>query len=179
MAAAPALLEYIALIHDSAEKTGVYLNCGMDDTSSYLRLSELTRAWELFAKAARAVQDDPVLSRRVRRARMPLDHEWIKRYAGLKRGAALKGIAFTGPEDPAALVADFLKSASEFDAGQTLRGPTVRSLRRGSRKTGSPRPPRPARPRSVKVWPPVEWMDIQEREFILYNRIPGTWVTLG
>jgi hypothetical protein len=174
-AAAPALLEYIALIHDSAEKAGVYLNCSMGDASSYLRLSELTRAWQLFAQAARAVQDDPVLSRRVRRARMPLDHEWIKRYAGLKRGATLKGIAFAGPEDPAALVADFLKSASEFDAGRLSEGqlfaPYAESLKNRLTRTAAARPPKECQGLAAG-----EWMDIQDGEFSLSN--PGTWVTL-
>jgi hypothetical protein len=173
-AAAPALLEYITLIHDSAEKTGVYLNCGMNDTSSYLGLPELTRAWELFAKAAQAVQDDPLLSRRVRRVRMPLDHEWIKRYTGLKRRAALKGVVFTGPADPAALVADFLKSAAEFSTGQLSEGqpfaPYAQGLKNLFAPTTAVRPPKECQGLSA-----AGWMDIQEHEFTLHNL--GAWVT--
>ena len=137
-AAAPALLKYIALVHDSVEKSGAYLRCYMNDTASYLRLPELTRSWELFHEAAQAVQDDPVLSRRVRRARMPLDHEWIKRYTGLKREATLKGVAFTGPADPAALVADFLKSAVDFNAGQLSEGQAFAPYAEGLKKPVRP-----------------------------------------
>jgi hypothetical protein len=172
-AAAPALLEYIGLIHNSVEKTDAYLRCYTDDTASYLRLPELTRAWKLFADAARAVQDDPVLSGRVRRARMPLDHEWIKRYTGLKRAAALKGVAFTGPADRAALVADFLKSAAEFNAGQLSEGrpfgPYAEGLKSLVAHTAATRPPK-----ECERLPTDDWMDIQDHEFTFHN--PGAWV---
>jgi hypothetical protein len=147
----------------------------MNDTSSYLGLPELTRAWELFAKAAQAVQDDPLLSRRVRRARMPLDHEWINRYSDLKRRVAFKGMTFTGPEDPAALVADFLKSAADFNAGQLSEGqpfaPYAQALKNRFASTATARAPKECQGLAA-----ADWMDIQDCEFTLHN--PGAWVTL-
>lgn len=172
-AAAPALQQYIALIHDSAEKSGVYLRCGMTDTASYLGLPELTRAWELFADAARAVQNDPLLSRRVRRARMPLDHEWIKRYTVLRRKAALAGVAFTGPADPGALVADFLKSAADFDAGQLSEGRAFAPYALGLKNRFSAAGAAP--PKECQGLGADDWMDIQDHEFTLHNS--GAWAT--
>ncbi len=83
-AAAPHLRASLERIHDAAEASGVYLRCFMDDTSAWLPLEDLNAASEAFAQAADAVADDPVLARRVRRERMPLDHVWLNRYHALQ-----------------------------------------------------------------------------------------------
>ncbi len=114
--AAPHLLEYIELIHDAADRSDVYLRCFINDTSAWFTLDDVNKATRLFEKAAATVADDPVLSRRVRRERMSLDHVWLKRYHALKKIAKQKGVEFLGPKDPAAACEEFIRLAHEFKA---------------------------------------------------------------
>ncbi len=172
-AAAPHLQAYIDLIHDAVEVAGTYLRCFMEDTSGYLGPEELARAAELFDAAAAAVAEDEVLSGRVRRARMPLDHELIQRYPWLRRIAAMNGTPFAGPADPAAFVEDFIRTARAFNVGQYSEGrpfaeyePVLRA-----RFQGSAPPPPP----EAEGLAEADWIDIQDGRFLLHNI--GTWVT--
>lgn len=173
-AAAPHLQAYIDLIHDAVEQAGTYLRCYMGDTSGYLGLDELNRATELFDAAAQAVADDETLTRRVRRARMPLDHEWLQRYHGLKRLADAEGRPFTGPQDPVAFVEDFIQTAHAFNVGNYREGRPFReyepALRARFREPGPPPP-------QVEGLAAEDWIDIQDNEFLLHN--VGTWVTIA
>ena len=78
--AAPYLLEYLKLIHDAGDRSGVYLKCFMGDCKDYLSPEDLFAARRIFDKALAAVADDKTLSRRVRRERLPLDHAWLKNF---------------------------------------------------------------------------------------------------
>ncbi|NPV45806.1 MAG: DUF4838 domain-containing protein [Armatimonadetes bacterium] len=174
--AARPLQEYIDLIHDAVEKSGTYLTCYMPDTSSWMDLDTINRATELFAEAARLVEGDPVLSARVRRARMPLDHTWLQRYKGLKRLAKMSGKPFLGPEDPNAFVEEFIATALAFDVGQYREGASfdglIPSLRGRFPAPGSPA----ARPREAEGLPDEDWQDVQQGDFTLAN--PPTWVNV-
>ncbi|MFO7975119.1 MAG: DUF4838 domain-containing protein [Candidatus Hydrogenedentota bacterium] len=120
-AAAP-LRGYIDLIHDAAAWSGVYLRCYMSDTSAWLPLEDVARAVELFDDAERLVADDPILAKRVARARMPLDNVLLNRYYELKRAAKRCGTAFPGPSDPMAFAEDFIARAEAFDANSYREG---------------------------------------------------------
>ena len=146
-AAAEPLLEYMTLLQDRLTKAGAYLPCYMQDTSPWMNLTTANKATELFNDAAARVKDDPVLSARVRRARLPLDHNWIQRYKSFKRLADMTGAQFLGPNDPAIAVGEFIKTCNSFDAGQFREGapfagyePCCAGCSR--RRARRPRPPR-------------------------------------
>lgn len=164
--AAGPLLDYIELIHDAAEESGVFLRCYMDGTSAWFTLDQVTRANKLFDKAEKKVQDDPVLLRRVRRARMPLDHVWLNRYRELRETAEQEGKPFTGPSDPKAFAEAFVKRARDFHVGSWREGRpfddyAVRLLHR-FREPGPP-------PEECADLDPKDYVDIQDNEFKLFG----------
>lgn len=175
-AAAEPLQQYIDLIHDRMEKSGAYLNCGLADVSAWMDLPTANRATELFTQAAESVKSDPVLSARVRRARMPLDHAWLQCYAGWKRMAAMTGQPFAGPADPRAAVEEYIKTANGFDVGSYREGTAFASyepLLRGR----FPAPGKePTPPKEVAGLPADRWSDVQQGEFMLYEL--GNWVNI-
>ena len=170
-AAAPHLIAYLDLVHDAAEQSGVYLRCGMEDTSGYLKLAHLNEATRLFGKAMQAVADDPVLSRRVRRERMPLDHVWLKRCRTLKRAARAPGAEFLGPENPAAACEEFIRLALEHKVGNYAEGRPFAQIADGLK--GRFQHPGP-RPDQCKGLAEDDWMDVQDGLFRLYR--VGSWV---
>jgi len=111
--AGPFLQEYIDVNHDLAEKSGVYLKC-FTRATEWLGEDDLIRLTEIFRKAEDAVAGDPVLSRRVRKARVSLDYAWIASLKSLTLQAQLRGEPFRGPEDPRAFCRDFVKTLREF-----------------------------------------------------------------
>jgi len=170
--AADPLQRYLDLTCDAVEREGAYLRCFMTDTADWLKLDDVNRTTELFRQAEQAVAGDEVLTKRVRRARMPLDHVWLMRYYALRRQAKGEGKPFLGPEDPVAAIEAFAEAAHEFDIGNLSEGmgfaqyePTLRARFR---------PPAPP-PDVCKALPADQWIDIQDNEFLLYNL--GTWVT--
>jgi hypothetical protein len=89
----------------------------MADTSAWLTLDDVNRATELFAKAERAVADDPTLAARVRRERLPLDHVWLTRYQELKQVSLSQQLPFGGPGDPQAACEEFIQQCRRNGVG--------------------------------------------------------------
>ncbi len=172
-AAAAPLQEYLDLRQDALGRSGAALRCYMEDTSSWFPLDRMNRAAALFEQAQRAVENDPVLLDRVRRARLTLDHAWLKRYTWLKREAALRQLSFGGPADPAAFCDDFIKTADRFNIGNYNEGTPFSAYapQLRARFRGAVPPPAECAGRS-----PADWVDIQDNEFQLCN--PGGWVSL-
>jgi hypothetical protein len=172
--AAEPLLQYINLMSDTVAEQQTYLRCGMADTSTWLDLKTLNQATELFNAAREAVTNDETLATRVRRARMPLDHVWLMRYAALKRQAKAQGLPFLGPEDPVAAAQTFVASAEEFDARNVSEGRSFADYAPGLiARFREPGPP----PDECKDLPAEDWIDIQDNEFTLHGL--GNWVTLA
>ncbi len=117
-AAAPHLLAYLNTINEAGRRSGVYLRCFMNGTSGWLSLDDLNTATRHFNKAMAAVADDPVLLRRVRRERMPLDHVWLRRYRSLKQIAQKEKKEFLGPTDPVVACREFIDLAHRHKVGQ-------------------------------------------------------------
>jgi hypothetical protein len=92
--AAPAIKEYIRLVHDSAEKTGTYLGIGVPPTSPYLSLDVLTKAETLFQQAEKAVADKPDLLKRVELAHLPVRYVMIFRWPELTKAAEAAKVAW-------------------------------------------------------------------------------------
>lgn len=172
--AAPHLAAYLDAIHDAAEGSKVYLRCFMHDTSGWLSLDDLNRASRLFDQAQAAVANDPTLSARVRRERLPLDHVWLQRYHGLKRLARAKGVEFLGPKDPVAAAAEYVRLAKEWKVGQYAEGRPfaeyAESLMRSFRPAGPP-------PEQCKGLPEDDWIDVQDNQFRLAR--PGHWAKIA
>ena len=170
--AAQPLGEYLDLIHDTAESSGVYLRCYMDDTSAWLDLEAMNKATALFDQAQAAVAADPTLSTLVRRARMPLDHAWLQRYHTLRRAAKAADKPFAGPDDPAAFLDDFIKTAYAFNVGGYREGGAFKDYEPQLRARF--RPPGPP-PKECAGLPENRWIDIQDHEFSLHGY--GNWAT--
>jgi Domain of unknown function (DUF4838)/Glycosyl hydrolase family 67 N-terminus len=171
--AAEPLQQYIDLIHDAVETTGAYLRCFMPDTSEWLSLDGITRATELFDEAERLVSGDEVLSTRVRRARMPLDHVWLNRYYGLKRAAKAENREFPGPKDSLAFAEEFIRTARGFDAGSFRESHAFSEYEERLRLRFRPPGPPPAR---CKGMDPDEYVDIQDNAFEFYRW--GDWSSI-
>ena len=170
-AAGDPLMQYIDLIDDAVE--GTHLRCSMKDTSAWLGLSMLNDATVIFDEAEKAVEGDEVLRKRVARARMPLDHVWLNRYAALRRSARAQGLECLGPADPRAAAEAFVARAKSLDMGSYRLGrafseyaPVLLD------KFGDPAKP----PAEVEGLAEDDWVDIQHGEFRLAGR--GSWVTV-
>jgi hypothetical protein len=171
-AAAGPLREYLDLVHGAVQRSGAYLPCYLEDTSSWLGVEDLKRAAECFDKAQQAVATDAELSHRVRRARMPLDHAWLQRYHSLKRATKIQGAMWSGPADPAAFCEYFIQTAHAFGVGSYAEGRPFSDLEPLLRARF--RPPAPA-PEICKGLPEEDWLDIQDNEFSLSGL--GNWTT--
>lgn len=166
-AAAPHLRAYIDLMQDSFARTGKKLSTFQGD-HSWLTLDVINAATRHFRTGTEVVKGDAVLSSRVRRARLPLDHVWIARYGALKRQAMAQNVAFEGPTDLAAFGEDFLKANETFHTSQWKEGAPwkeyVPSLRRRLEQTK----PFPL-PTALNIKPGTPVLDVQDNVFSLYR----------
>ena len=165
--AAPYLIEYIQVMTDAVQRSGIYLRCYMSDTGGWLALDDLNRATRLFAQASDAVRDDPILAARVRRERMPIDLVWLMRYDSLKREARRTGMDFLGPEDPAAALDEYRQLLKQHNAGEYRQGHLVpadfgNDFPIFQRK----RVPAGDTPEQCKGLSKTDWIDLQEADYI-------------
>lgn len=163
--AAPYLQSYLDLVHDAAEKTGMHLSCYNSDLS-FLTLPLMNRATELFDQAAEAVAGNSVLSRRVRRERIPLDHVWLLRYDELKRQAEMSNLPFGGPEDGRAACKEFIKLAHEWDVRNYSEARSFDSYIPSLEARFAPPAPKPE---EFAKLPPEDMVDIQNAMFTLFD----------
>ncbi|MEN6405830.1 MAG: DUF4838 domain-containing protein [Thermoguttaceae bacterium] len=167
-AAAPHLLAYLDVIGDAGERSGKHLRCYLEDTDGWLTLADLNKATVLFEKAQAAVADDPVISARVRRERLPLDHTWLTRYNSLKRSSKLQGTAFLGPKDPVAACEEFITLAEKLNVGRYREGKPFAERAESLRRRFGPAAPAP---KLCSKLPENDWVDLQDNEFRLHK--PG------
>jgi len=111
--------------------------------AEWLDLATMNRATELFDAAAAAVAADPLLTARVRRARISLDHQWLCGQAGYRYLSERQGQPYRGPTDMAALLADLTSRCREagvrqigYGKGQSLEDYLLSSHRAGERVPG-------------------------------------------
>ncbi|MFO7907811.1 MAG: DUF4838 domain-containing protein [Planctomycetota bacterium] len=172
--AAPHLREYLRIIHDAGERSGVYLRCFMSDTSSYLNLDALNAATKAMEKAESAVADDPVLSSRLQRDRLSLDHVWLGRYYALRRTARIEDKEFLGPEDPEKAVERFIRLARKHNVGNYRERHSFDEYEPRLRARLRPPGPPPAECRDL---PENDWVDFQDNQLHLGR--PGEWTELA
>lgn len=119
--AGPYLRQYLDLVHDACEKKNMHLGCYNGDLS-FLTFPVVNQAFDLFARAQEAVKNDPVLSARVRRERLVLDHAALKNYWGYKQASESSGTAFAGPADPGKLAKEFVDLARHYKNRNATEG---------------------------------------------------------
>jgi len=174
-AAGPHLVRSIEIIDEAGRRAKVPIRCYIQDSSPWLSLADLTEATACFEKAAAAVAGDPVLTERVRRERMPLDYVWLRRYDTLRREARQNGVAFRGPEDPQAALAEFRSLLKRHNAGEFRQG------RRVPEDFGDEFPyffrqriPAGDTPEPCKGLAKADWIDLQEADYIPRSK-PGLY----
>jgi hypothetical protein len=161
-AAGKPLLEYLDLIGEAVTESGVRLECvGGAGTSAYLSLDPMNQATRLFQQALEAVADDPVLSLRVRREKLPLDHVWLTRYEGFKLSAERSGNEFLGPADPLAACDEFFQFIGRIKSGKTW---TSRQDNYEESLRARFRPARPP-PQQCVGLPKENWKAIQDSQY--------------
>ena len=170
-AAGPHLIQYLELMSDAVRRSGIRLGCFRTTTADWLKLDDMNRAMELFAHAAAAVADNPVLSKRVRRERLPLDHVWLRRYGSLRRQAKRTGAPFLGPDDPDNALEEFLALVKQHRVGEIRQG------RAFPKDFGQDLPFRARRrippgktPELCKGLAKQDWIDLQEADYIPRQR---------
>ncbi len=172
--AAGPLRSYIDLLHDAAAWSGVYLRCYMADTSEWLPLEDVVRAVALFDEAEQRAKDDPVIAKRVARARMPLDNVLLNRHYELVRKAKRSGTASPGPEDPAAFAEDFIARAEAFDANSYREGGPFEHYARMLRTRFRPAGPLPA----ICEGLPEDNYDVIEDNWFSLHGVENGWTAL-
>ena len=124
--AGPILQQYLDLL--AAWGKDVRLSCwrpGPD--AAWLDLNAMDRGTELFDQAQAAVAADPAILARVQRARLQLDHQWLRRYRAYRLAATEKGTPFLGQQDPVAATEDFIARVTRFE-GNSIRADGAENL---------------------------------------------------
>lgn len=162
-AAAPWLTAYREVLREAVERADIHLGCFHTDTSDWLRLSDLNRSMELFDRALEAVHDDEILTARVRRERLVLDHVWLQRYPRLKRAALHGSPPFAGPTDPGAALNEFSELLRRHRAGEIRQGRAFPDRLEELFEFDSPKAPPPVECRGLAE---ENWIDIEETDYI-------------
>jgi hypothetical protein len=167
-AAAPHLRTYLTTIEKAFAQSGGRLSTFQED-HSYLDLNTLNTATRQFRLAASAVAGEKILSARVRRERLALDHAWILRGELLRREAKVGHLSYEGPQDFAEFIRDFVATARKFDTYSKGEGMPFEAYaepllaRALSLKTSAPPLPDFVRGKSE-----ADVMDVQEGNFKIY-----------
>lgn len=141
-AAAPFLRRYIDEIRTAFMKTGERLRYSLT-ANDYLTIDVMNNATRLFDHAEKSVASSEKFSRRVRQARMPLDHAWILRYTALRDDARRTGKAFEGPENVQAFIDEFIRDGIALGIHEACEGQPFKSYAARLRARFFPRSPLP------------------------------------
>jgi hypothetical protein len=97
-AAGDAIGRYLTLLTKKVGNRSVWSWNGSPD-AEWMDLETINQATKLFDLATKAVANNAVLTARVQRARLSLDHQWLRGYAGYKFVSEQKRTSFNGPTD--------------------------------------------------------------------------------
>jgi hypothetical protein len=162
--AAPALREYIGLMHDACEASGHHLGCFSPNTAPFLNLTTLTASEALFDRAEQAVGAKPDVLDRVRILRQGLAYIWVTRYYELLQGARFAGVAWSGPTEYVAgarALVDFLKAHAVTKVNEWNPFERFEEQVLGLGRTPSPVPP------GCEGLPASDYIDLQDPGFEL------------
>lgn len=127
---APAIRAWHALLREAAADVRLTWHTGPN--APWLDLDALNRGTELFSRATAAVAGDPIRQARVRRARLAMDHQWMREYGRYRQEARVTGTPFRGPADgeqAARELSDYLLQEVERTRDQALTGTTEHYMR--------------------------------------------------
>ena len=169
--AGPHLTAYIHLLSQAGTRTTARVGCFEQTTAHWLTLEDMNQAMALFEQALAAVMNDPVLTERVRRERLPLDHAWLRRYDSLERQAKRKGTTFAGPSDPEAGLREFVSLVRKHRVGEIRQGHAFPEnfgddLRFRLKRTIPPGPT----PEQCAGLPKEDWFELQDGDYIARSR---------
>jgi hypothetical protein len=167
--AAPALRRYLNRINDAQARSGASLGIGYADCSAFLSLDDLNACTTAFSEAEAVVGANAELQARVRRARLPLDHDWLLRYWNLRRTARVTGKPFLGPPDPLAACDDFFAQLSEFKVRRWRESWGDLAAYEPVLRAKCVPPPAATPPAKVAGLADSQWVDIQDREMSLHG----------
>lgn len=108
--AAPFIRGYLDLIHDTVEKSDYYMDCFSGDPAPFVDPEVMSKAEELFALAESAVQAQPDILNRVKRAHMPVQCMWLMNYQPWAENAPQK---YPHPKPFDQILADFTAQAEK------------------------------------------------------------------
>ena len=170
--AGPIVKEYLTLIHNRAEKSGVYLGIYRTGTE-WLDLETFLKAHTLMEKAVAAAKEETIRNR-LRRDKMPIDLVMLKDYYTLRRKADWAGRSITLPENPKLLLDDFAARCQEFGVSRYDEGGGAAKLKSVldslQQRFDYGMPPCP---NFCKDIPPDSWYEVQDFEFS-HHRL-GEW----
>ena len=162
--AGPIVKEYLTLIHDRADQSGVYLGCFRSNTD-WLDAETFLKAYTLMEKAVAAAKDE-TFRNRLRRDKMPIDLVLLRDYHAFRRKLDLGGKAATLPKNPQALIEDFAARCKEFDVTSYDEHGGINKLNAIldllKRKFSAPAAPTPD---FCKDLPNTRWFDVPSTEF--------------
>ena len=117
--AGPVLSRYLDLQANAARDVRLpSWSAGPD--AGWLDLAAMNEATRLFDEAEQAVAGDETLLDRVRRARIQLDHQWLRGYRNYRLQAEHRGAEFLGPQDVAAATEEFIARVRQYE-GERIR----------------------------------------------------------
>ncbi len=168
-AAAPYLISYLDLTSDAIEKSKIQLTCGIGENLTYLKQKDMDRANDLFDKAELSVRNNPELLKRVRVARLALDHTWIlhtqlnRTKVGTARGMDMKTICEDFISRSNSTGNNYIHEAGVMTADyyNYLRSMAVLPSIPASQRN-------PLVPKAVKGLKPEQWVDVQDSRMFLY-----------
>ena len=166
--AGPILSRYLDLLVNAARDVRLpSWSAGPD--AGWLSLEDMNRGTALFDEAEAAVAGDQALLDRVRRARIQLDHQWLRGYVRYRLEAEDTGKPFGGPAHLPAATEQFIARVAAYE-GRNIRVDGAESLdeyatalRRRTQSIANP----PQLPEQFRGIAASSLVDIQESDFRL------------
>jgi len=166
-AAGQHLTAHIQLMSQAGLRATAQVGCYAQGTDGWLILEDMNKSMVLFDQALSAVANDPVLSERVRRERLPLDYVWLRRYDTLKRLAKREGMAFRGPGDPEIALQEFRALVHKHRVGNFRQGrPFPKNFGDDLRFRLTKTIPPGDTPTQCKVQGRDDWFELQDADYI-------------
>ncbi|MBI5820267.1 MAG: DUF4838 domain-containing protein [Verrucomicrobia bacterium] len=110
---APFIHEYWDVLINQAEKAKIYLGCFRMTSEQWIDLETLNRVTDIMNNAVKKSCEvhggRSAELRRLRKAKMAIDHVWLSRYYPLRCESREKHLPFLGPKDPLKAVTEFIE----------------------------------------------------------------------